>query len=91
MKQTKASAKKPLAEGNSDKKKALQTAIAQIEKEKLLSFPYIDYVFGNEDKFEIAKYLKNGEEYAVRDLMSESRFYKISLADTTKTRISLKI
>ena len=34
MKQTKASAKKPLAEGNSDKKKALQTAIAQIEKEK---------------------------------------------------------
>ena len=34
MKQTKASAKKPLVEGNSDKKKALQTAIAQIEKEK---------------------------------------------------------
>lgn len=34
MKQTKAGAKKPLVEGNSDKKKALQTAIAQIEKEK---------------------------------------------------------
>lgn len=34
MKQTKASAKKPFVEGNSDKKKALQTAIAQIEKEK---------------------------------------------------------
>lgn len=72
-------------------KTILTGCIAQIEKNKLLSIPYIDYVFGNENKFEIARYIEKGEEYAVRDLMSEDNFYKISLNDTTKTRISLKI
>lgn len=69
----------------------LTGCIAQIEKESLLKEPFIDYVFGNEDKFELDKYLKAEEHFVVRDLMSSSDFYEISLNDTSKTRISLKI
>ena len=65
--------------------------IAQIEKEKLLLEPYIDYVYGNEDKFNIANLLLNEEKFAVKDLMSENEFCEIVLDDTSKTRISLKI
>lgn len=72
-------------------KTVLTGCIAQIEKEKLLEEPYIDYVLGNEDKFEMAKHLKNNEEYAVKDLMGVSEFCKVTLEDTSKTRISLKI
>lgn len=69
----------------------LTGCIAQIEKEKLLSEPFIDYIYGNEDKFEIARHLDEDEKFVVRDLMCENTFCKVSLGDTTKTRISLKI
>lgn len=72
-------------------KTVLTGCIAQIEKEKLLSESFIDYVYGNEDKFDIAKYLQDNETFVVRDLMSENEFCKVTLNDTTKTRISLKI
>ncbi len=72
-------------------KTVLTGCIAQIEKEKLLKKDFIDYVFGNEDKFELAKHLANNEAYAVKDLMGENEFCKVTLDDTTKTRISLKI
>lgn len=72
-------------------KTILTGCIAQIEKEKLLLEPFIDYVYGNEDKFEIAKLLENEETFAVKDLMATSEFCKATLNDTTKTRISLKI
>lgn len=73
------------------KKTILTGCIAQIEKEKLLEEPFIDYVYGNEDKFEIARYLNDEENYAVKDLMTSEEFCKVTLNDTTKTRISLKI
>ena len=72
-------------------KTILTGCIAQIEKEKLLQEPYIDYVYGNEDKFNIANLLLNKEKFAVKDLMSENEFCEIVLDDTSKTRISLKI
>ena len=72
-------------------KTVLTGCIAQIEKDKLLNEPFIDYVYGNEDKFELPKHLENQEEYVVRDLMNATEFYKVTLEDTTKTRISLKI
>ena len=72
-------------------KTILTGCIAQIEKEKLLKEPFIDYVYGNEDKFKIAELLEANKEFAVRDLMSKNEFYKVTLNDTTKTRISLKI
>lgn len=72
-------------------KTILTGCIAQIEKEKLLKEPFIDVVYGNEDKFDIVNLLKNEEEFAVRDLMNSTEFCKVTLNDTTKTRISLKI
>lgn len=72
-------------------KTILTGCIAQIEKENLLQEPYIDYIYGNEDKFELVELLEKEETFVVRDLMTSEKFYKISLNDTSKTRISLKI
>ena len=72
-------------------KTILTGCVAQIEKEKLLAEPYIDYIYGNEDKFKIAELLKENKEFAVKDLMNEEEFCEVTLEDTTKTRISLKI
>ena len=72
-------------------KTVLTGCIAQIEKDKLLKEPFIDYVFGNEDKFGLAELLSGDEHYAVKDLMSETEFCAVSLEDTFKTRFSLKI
>ena len=38
-------------------KTVLTGCIAQIEKEKLLEYPFIDYVIGNDEKLQISKYL----------------------------------
>ena len=72
-------------------KTILTGCVAQIEKEKLLEEPFIDAVYGNEDKFNIVELLKNEEEFAVLDLMNKADFCNVILNDTTKTRISLKI
>ena len=72
-------------------KTILTGCIAQIDKDKLLEESYIDYVYGNEDKFRIADLLKNDEHFVVKDLMGENEFCEVTLNDTTKTRMSLKI
>ena len=72
-------------------KTILTGCVAQIEKEKLLSEPFIDAIYGNEDKFNIVELLKNEENFAVIDLMNKTDFCNVTLNDTTKTRISLKI
>ena len=72
-------------------KTILTGCVAQIEKEKLLQEPFIDAVYGNEDKFNIVELLSSEEEYAVLDLMNKTDFCNVTLNDTTKTRISLKI
>lgn len=72
-------------------KTILTGCIAQIEQDKLLKEDFIDYVYGNEDKFKLAEYLKKDQIYAVKDLMSVNEFCPVVLNDTTKTRISLKI
>lgn len=72
-------------------KTILTGCVAQIEKESLLKEPFIDAVYGNEDKFNIVELLKNDADYAVIDLMNKKDFCNVILNDTTKTRISLKI
>ena len=72
-------------------KTILTGCVAQIEKEKLLQESFIDAVYGNEDKFNIVELLKNDEDYAVIDLMDKKEFCNVTLNDTSKTRISLKI
>lgn len=73
------------------KKTVLTGCIAQIEKEKLLAEPYIDYVVGNEDKFKLPEILNSDKNYSVTDLSDKKDFCKVSLDNTSKTRISLKI
>ena len=72
-------------------KTVLTGCIAQIEQKKLLENKFIDYVYGNEDKFRIAEFLNSEQNYAVKDLMGVNEFCPVVLNDTTKTRISLKI
>ena len=72
-------------------KTVLTGCIAQIEKENLLEEAFIDYVFGNEDKFRLPELLQTEKNFAVKDLMSENEFYEITLEKTLKTRINLKI
>ena len=72
-------------------KTILTGCVAQIEKEKLLNKPFIDAVYGNEDKFNIVELLKNEDDFAVLDLMNKKDFCNVILNDTAKTRISLKI
>ena len=72
-------------------KTVITGCIAQIEKEALSKLPYIDFVYGNEDKFQIVKLLNENEQYSVKNLTDEDEFCKVSLKNTSKTRISIKI
>lgn len=72
-------------------KTVLTGCIAQIEKEKLLEYPFIDYVIGNDEKLQISKYLNNDSHFYAKDIMTQNKFTQIELIDTTKTRASLKI
>ena len=72
-------------------KTVLTGCVAQINKAELVKEPFIDYIFGNEDKFKIAELIKNDEHFAVKDLMRENIFCEVALNDTSKTRMSLKI
>ena len=72
-------------------KTILTGCIAQIEMDKLLEEEFIDYVYGNEDKFKIAEFIEKEQNYSVKNLMVENEFCPVVLNDTTKTRISLKI
>ena len=72
-------------------KTVLTGCIAQIEKDGLLKKDFIDYVIGNDDKLHLYKYLDNEEKYCVSDVMALDKFNEVLLADTSKTRASLKI
>ena len=72
-------------------KTILTGCIAQIEKEKLLKKDFIDFVYGNDDKFEMYRHIHNNDEYVCRDLMQKQVFTNVILEDSSKTRVSLKI
>ncbi len=77
-----------------DIKNVLTGCIAQIEKEKLLEYDFIDIVIGNDEKLEIAGKLLNGEaEHCcfAGNIMALKDFHKAVLNNTSKTRASLKI
>lgn len=73
----------------------LTGCIAQVEKEKLLENEFIDFVVGNDEKLKMTEILSDistkNRRIACCDIMNLSEFNKIVLADTTKTRASLKI
>lgn len=74
-----------------DIKTVLTGCLAQVDKEELSKLDYVDYLFGNDDKFQLADYLENDETNIVSDIMELKKFNPQILKDTTKTRISLKI
>lgn len=69
----------------------LTGCIAQIEKQKLLEYDFIDYVIGNDEKLHLYQYLSNDKNCQVNNIMTLDKFNKVELSDTTKTRASLKI
>lgn len=68
----------------------LTGCVAQIEKEELLKYDYIDYVFGNDDKLDISYFLSQNSSKVSDIMLLETFNYKV-LEDTRKTRFSLKI
>lgn len=69
----------------------LTGCFAQIEKDELLKYDFIDYVAGNDEKLHLYEFLNSGEKYCAADVMQLSEFNSVELEDTTKTRASLKI
>lgn len=72
-------------------KTVLTGCMAQVDRDELQKLDYIDYLFGNDDKFNIPEYLVNNEHIIVSDIMGLNIFNEQVLYDTTKTRISLKV
>ena len=69
----------------------LTGCVAQVEKEKLSEYDYIDFVFGNDEKLNIFEYLKKSTPVVVGDIMQRDKFSYVHLNDMSKTRASLKI
>ena len=89
---------------NPNVKNIITGCVAQIEKEKLLEYDFVDMVVGNDEKLTIYEILRQfchserSEEshnlpldVYVSDIMLQKDFNKIVLEDMTKTRASLKI
>jgi len=72
-------------------KTILTGCVAQVDKLELEKLDYIDYLFGNDDKFDVVKYILNDKNYIVSDIMLLDKFNEQVLNDSTKTRMSLKI
>ena len=73
-------------------KNIITGCVAQIEKEKLLEYDFIDLVIGNDEKLNIYKILSLAQkEVLVSDIMQQKNFNKVVLTDISKTRASLKI
>lgn len=69
----------------------LTGCFAQIEKESLLDYEFIDYVIGNDEKLQMYDYITLDKRFYAKDIMQLADFNKVELVDTTKTRASLKI
>ena len=65
--------------------------VAQIEKEKLLEYDYVDFVIGNDEKLNLFEVLSKDIKCQTADIMVQKDFNKVVLEDMTKTRASLKI
>lgn len=79
-------------------KTVITGCVAQVEKEKLLEYDFVDLIVGNDEKLDLYKIVNseavNSEQTVtclVSDIMKKSDFTKAVLEDMTKTRASLKI
>ena len=69
----------------------LTGCFAQIEKDELLKYDFIDYVLGNNEKLNMYEYLINETKFSAQDVLKMSEFNAVELHDTTKTRAAVKI
>ncbi len=69
----------------------LTGCFAQIEKENLLKYDFIDCVIGNDEKLKLYDYINSNTKFCAKDIMNLSEFNKVELIDTLKTRASIKI
>ena len=69
----------------------LTGCFAQIEKDELLKYDFIDYVLGNNEKLNMYEYLINKTKFSAQDVLKMSEFNAVELHDTTKTRAAVKI
>ena len=74
-------------------KTVITGCVAQVEKEKLLENDFVDFVVGNNDKFNLYKIVNSERtvKCVVNDIMQQNEFNKVILKDIAKTRASLKI
>lgn len=76
---------------NENIKTLITGCVAQIERDKLLEYDFVDFVLGNNEKLNIVEFLQKNENCEVGDIMNMTDFHEAILIDTTKTRASLKI
>ena len=76
---------------NENIKTLITGCVAQIERNKLLEYDFVDFVLGNNEKLNIVEFLQKNEDCEVGDIMNMTDFHEAVLIDTTKTRASLKI
>lgn len=76
---------------NPDIINVLTGCFAQIEKEALLKYDFIDFVIGNDEKLNLYDYLISGTKFSASDVLTLNKFNEAELNDTTKTRASVKI
>lgn len=76
---------------NENIKTLITGCVAQIERDKLLEYDFVDFVLGNNEKLNIVEFLQKNEDCEVGDIMNMTDFHEAVLIDTKKTRASLKI
>lgn len=69
----------------------LTGCFAQIEKDELLKYDFIDYVLGNNEKLNMYEYLISETKFSAQEVLEMSEFNAVELHDTTKTRAAVKI
>ena len=72
-------------------KTVLVGCIPQYKKEKLLEYPFIDLILGNEEKLNIEKYLDFSTKYNVGDIFSVTQFQDYEIEKLSRTRANLKV
>ena len=65
--------------------------MAQLKKDELLQYDFVDYVIGNNEKNDIVEILNNDNQVCVSDIFTHDNFRYELLHQTHRTRASVKI
>ena len=76
---------------NPNIKIVLTGCMAQLKKDELLQYDFVDYVIGNNEKNDIVEILNNDNQVCVSDIFTHDNFRYELLHQTHRTRASVKI